>query len=225
MVRIPKRTVGKKNLQEPDNHDFVITLLGLDILECEVKCALESITTNRASGGDRIPGELFQILKYDTVKVLHSICQLIWTTQQWPQDWKRPDFTPIPKKGNTKDCSHYRTISLISHASQVILKILQSRPQQYVNREHPDVQVGYRKGRGIRDQIATIRWIMEKAREFNKNIYFYFIDYAKAFGCVDHSTLWKILKQIVIPDHLTCLLRNRYEDQEATVRTGHGTTD
>ena len=118
MVRIPKRTVEKKNLQEPDNHDFVIMLLGLDILECEVKCALESITTNRASGGDRIPGELFQILKDDTVKVLHSICQLIWTTQQWPQDWKRPDFTPIPKKGNTKECSNYRTISLISHASQ-----------------------------------------------------------------------------------------------------------
>ena len=118
VVRIPKRTVGKKNLQDPDNHDFVITLLGLDILECAVKCALESITTNRASGGDGIPGELYQILKDDAVKVLHSICQLIWTSQQWPQDWKMSVFTPIPKKGNTKECSNYRTISLISHASQ-----------------------------------------------------------------------------------------------------------
>ena len=108
----------KKNLQDPDNHDFVITLLGLDILECAVKCALESITTNRASGGDGIPGELYQILKDDAVKVLHSICQLIWTSQQWPQDWKMSVFTPIPKKGNTKECSNYRTISLISHASQ-----------------------------------------------------------------------------------------------------------
>ena len=203
----------------------MITLLGLDILECEVKCALESITTNRASGGDGIPGELFRIPKDDTEKVLHSICQLIWTTQQWPQDWKRPVFTPIPKKGNTKDCSNYRTISLISHASQVILKILQSRPQQYVNREHPDVQAGYRKGRGIRDQISTIHWIMEKAREFHKNIYFYFIDYAKAFDFVDHNKLWKILKEMGIPDPLTCLLRNLYAGQEATVRTGHGTTD
>ena len=215
----------KKDLHDPDNHDGVITDLEPDILECEVKWALESITTNKASGGDGIPVELFQILKDDAVKVLHSICQQIWKTQQWPQDWKRSVFIPIPKKGNAKECSNYRTIALISHASKVMLKILQARLQQYVNRELPDVQAGFRKGRGTRDQIANICWIMEKAREFQKNIYFCFIDYAKAFDCVDHNKLWKILKEMGIPDHLICLLRNLYAGQEATVRTGHGTTD
>ena len=122
-----------------------------DILECEVKWALGSITMNKASGGDGIPAELFQILKNDTVKVLHSICQQIWKTQQWPQDWKRSGFIPIPKKGNAKECSIYHTIALISHASKVMLKILQARLQQYVNCELPDVQAGFRKGRGTRD--------------------------------------------------------------------------
>ena len=130
-----------------------------------------------------------------------------------------------PKKGNAKECSNYCTIALISHASKVMLKSLQARLQQYMNHELPDVQAGFRKGRGTRDQIANIRWIMEKAREFQKNIYFCFIDYAKAFDCVDHNKLWKILKEMGIPDHLTCLLRNLYAGQEATVRTGHGTTD
>ncbi|XP_070658648.1 uncharacterized protein [Bos indicus] len=161
----------------------------------------------------------------DAVKVLHSICQQIWKTQQWPQDWKRSVFIPIPKKGNAKECSNYRTIALLSHASKVMLKILQARLQQYVNRELPDVQAGFRKGRGTRDQIANICWIIEKAREFQKNIYFCFIDYAKAFDCVDHNKLWKILQEMGIPDHLICLLRNLYAGQEATVRTGHGTTD
>ena len=125
-------------------------------LECEVKWALESITTNEASGGDGIPVELFQILKDDAVQVLHSICQQIWKTQQWPQDWKRSVFTTVPKKGNAKECSDYRTIALISHTSQVMLKILQARLQQHVNRELPDVQAGFRKGRGTRDQIAIV---------------------------------------------------------------------
>ena len=160
-----------------------------DILECEVKWALESIITNKASGGDGIPVELFQILKDDAVKVLHSMCQQIWKTQQWPQDWKRSVFIPVPKKGNTKECSNYHTIALISHASKVMLEILQARLQQYVNRELPDVQAGFRKGRRGRDQIANIHWIMEKAREFQKSIYFCFIDYAKAFACVDHNKL------------------------------------
>ena len=141
------------------------------------------------------------------------------------QDWKRSVFIPIPKKDNAKECSNYHTIALISHASKVMLKILQVRLQQQVNHELPDVQAGFRKGRGTRDQIANIRWIIEKAREFQKNIYFCFIDYAKAFDCVDHSELWKILTKMGIPDHLTCLLRNLYAGQEATVRTGHGTTD
>ena len=123
---------------------------------------------NKASGGDGIPVELFQILRDDAVKVLHSTCQQIWKTQQWKQDWKRSVFIPIPKKGNAKECSNYRTIALISHASKVMLKILRARLQQYVNRELPDVQAGFRKGRGTRDQIANICWIMEKAREFRK---------------------------------------------------------
>ena len=138
---------------------------------------------------------------------------------------ERSVFSPIPKKGNAKECSNYCTIALISHASKVMLKILQARLQQYVNCEIPDVQAGFRKGRGTRDQIASIGWIIEKVRAFQKNMYFCFIDYAKAFDCVDHSKLWKILKEIGMPDHLTCLLRNLYARKEATVRTGHGTTD
>ena len=132
-------------------------------------------------------------------------------------------FLPIPKKGNAKECSNHHTIALISHASKVMLKILQASLQQYVNWELPDVQAGFRKGRRTRDQIANICLIIEKAREFQKN--FHFIDYAKAFYCVDHNKLWKILKDMGIPDHLTCLLRNLYTGQEATVRTRHGTTD
>ena len=149
----------------------MITHLEPDILECEVKWALESITTNKASGGDGIPVELFQILNDDAVKVLHSIYQHICKTQQWPQDWKRSVFTPIPKKGNAKQCSNYHTIALISHAIKVMLKILQARLQQYVNRELPDFQAGFRKGRGTRDQIANICWIIEKAGEFQENVF------------------------------------------------------
>ena len=144
----------KKDFHDPGNHDGVITDLEPDILECEVKWALGSTTTNKASGGDGIPVELFQILKDDVVKVLHSICQQIWKTQQWPQDWKRSAFIPIPKKGNAKECSYCHTIALISHASKVRLKILQARLQQYVNRELPDVQAGFRKGRGTREEIS-----------------------------------------------------------------------
>ena len=143
----------KKDLHDPDNHDGVITHLEPDILECEVKWALERITTNKASGGDGIPVELFQILKDDAVKVLHSICQQIWRTQQWPQDWKMSTFIPIPNRGNSKECSKYHTIKIafILHASKVMLKILQATLQQYVKQELPDVQGGLRKGRGTRD--------------------------------------------------------------------------
>ena len=146
MARIHRRTV-QKDLHDQDNHNGVITHLEPDILECEVQGALESITTNKASGGDGIPVELFQNLKDDAVKVLHSICQQIWKTQQWSQDWKRSVFIPIPKEGNAKECSH---------TSKVMLKILQARLQQYMNCELPDVQAGFRKGRGTRDQIANI---------------------------------------------------------------------
>ena len=158
---------------------------------------------SKTSGGDGISVELFQILKADAVKVLHSICQQIWKTQQWPQDWKGSVFVPISKKGNAKECSNYCIIALISNTSKVMLKILQARLQQYVNCELPDVQAGFRKGRGTRNQIANIHWVIKKATEFQKNIYFCFIDYAKAFDYVDHNKLWKILKEMGIPDHLT----------------------
>jgi len=198
----------------------MIPYLEPDILEHEVKWALGSITMNKASRGDGIPAELFQILKDDAVKVLYSICQQIWKTQQWPQDRKRP----IPKKGNAKKCSNYCTIALTSHGSKVMLKILQARFQQYMNHELSDVQAGFRKGRGTRDQITTsIRSF--KKQESSPKIYFGFIDYAKAFDFVDHNRLWKILKKMGIQDHLTCLLRNLYAGQEATVRTRHRTTD
>ena len=157
--------------------------------------------------------------------MLHSLCQQIWKTPQWPQDWKRSVFIPMPKKSNAKECPNYCTIALISHASKVMLKILQVSLQQYVNRELPYVQAGFRKGRGTKDQVANIHWIIEKAREVQKHISLCFIDYAKDFDCVDHNKLWKTLQEMVIPDHLTCLLRNLYAGQEATVRTGHGTTD
>ena len=158
----------KKGLHDPDNHDGVMTHLEPNILECKVKWALGSITTNKASGGDGIPVELFQILKDEAVKVLHSICQQIWKTQQWPQDWKRAVFIPIPKKRDAKECSNYHTIALISHASKVMFKILEARLQQYMNREFPAVHAEFRKSRGTRDKITNIYWIIEKAREFQK---------------------------------------------------------
>ena len=179
----------KNDLHDPDNHDGVIIHLEPDILECEVKWALGSITLNKANGGNEIPVELLQILKDDAVKVLHSICQQIWKTEQWPWDRKRSVFIPIPKKGNDKECSTYHTIALISHASKVIFKILQARLQQYVNCELPDVQTGFRKGRGARDQIVNICWIIGKARKFQKNLYLCFVEYAKDFDCVEHNKL------------------------------------
>ena len=199
----------------------MITHLEPDILECEVKWALGSITTNKASGG-----ELFQILKDDAVKVPHSICQQIWKTQQWPQNWKRSVFIPIPKKDNVKECSNYHTMALISHARKVKLKILQVRLQQYMNHELPDVQAGFGKGRGSRDQIANVLWIIEKAREFKKK--------KKSTSAlltmpkpliVWITTDWKILKEKRIPDHLTCHLRNLYAGSRCNVRIGHGKTD
>ena len=167
----------------------------------------------------------FKSWKMMLLKVPHWICQQIWKSLQWPQDWKRSVFIPITKKGNAEECSNYCTIALISLISKAMLKIVQTRLQQYVNHEFPDTQAGFRKLWGTRDQIANIHWIIEKAREFQKNIYFCFIDYTKAFDCVDQNKLWKILQEVGIPDHLTCLLRNLCAGQEATVRTGHGTTD
>ena len=181
----------KRDLHVTDNHDGVITYLKPDILECEVRWALESITMNKASGGDAIPVELFQILKDDAVKVLHSNMPANLENSAVATGLEKVSFHSNPKERQCKECSNYCTIALISHASKVMLKILQARLQQYVNREFPDVQADIRKGRGTRDQIANICWIMEKAREFQKNIYFCFIDYAKAFDCVDHNNLGK----------------------------------
>ena len=161
------------------------------------------------------------------MKELHSLCHQIWEIKQWPQDWKRSVFIPISQKVNIKECSNYHTVALISHASKVILEILQASFNTMWTENflmyNPD---GFRKGRGTRDQIANICWIIEKLREFQKNICFCFIDYTKTFDCVVHSKLWKIiLQEMGIPDHLTCLLRNLYVSQEATIRTLHGITD
>ena len=179
----------KKDLNDPDNHHGVITHLETDILECEVKWNLgRSITINKAIGGDGIPAKLFKIPKDNAVKVLHSTCQQIWRTQQWPQGWKRSVCIPIPKKGNTKECPNYCTIALISHASKAMLKILQARLQQYVNQEISHVQAGFRKGRGTRVKLPISVGSQNK-REFQKSIFFCFIDSTKAFDCVDHNKL------------------------------------
>ena len=178
---------------------------------------------NKASGGDEIPIELFQILKDDAVESAALSMPANLENSAVATGLERSVFIPIPKKGNAKQCSNYYTIALISHASKVVLKIIQATLQQYMNRELPDIQAGFRKRRGTRDQIANIHWIIEKARDFQKNICF--IDYAKTFDCVDHSKLWKILKEMGISEHLTCLLRNLYAGQEATVRIEHGATD
>ena len=170
--------------------------------------ALRSTAANKASGCDEIPAELFKSLKEDAIKGLHSLCQQIWKTQQWSQDWKRSILILISQKGSTKECANRQTIGLMSRASKVMLKNLHARLQHYVNQELPNVQAGIRKGRGIGDQIANIHWIIGKAREFQKNICLYCINYGKAFDDVDHDKLWKALTEMGTPDHLTCLLRN-----------------
>ena len=194
-----KRWQDRKTVQKrsscPDSYDGVITHLEPDILACEVKQALGSINMNKASGGDGSPAVLFQILKDDAIKILHSICQQIWKTQQWPQDWKRSVLIPTPKKGNAEKCSNYYTIALISHASKVMFKILQARLQLYVNCEPVNVQAGFRKGRGTRDQNSNLCWIIKKTIEFQKSIYFCFFDYAKSFDCVGHTNCGKFLER------------------------------
>ena len=176
---------------------------------------------NKASGDDGIPADLFQVLNDDAVKVLHSVCQQIWKPQQRPQDRKRSVFIPIPKKSNTKECSNYHMIVLISHTSKVMLKILQARLQQFLNRELPDVQAGFRKGRGARDQIANIHWILEKTRESRKT------STSSSLTMLKHLTLWITTNcgrflEMGLPDHLSCLLRNLHANLEAT---GYGTTE
>ena len=218
-----QKTQTKKDLHNPDNHDDLITHLEPDILVCEGKWTLGSIIMNKASGGDVIPVEPFEILKDDAMKVLHSVCQKIQKTQ-WSQDWKS-QFSFHCKERQCQrmfklphDCTHFtcqqgNAQNSLSQASIVL------------DCELPDVQTGFRKGRAIRDQIANICYIIKKARESQNNIYLCFIDYGKAFDHMDHNKLLKILQEMGIPDCLTCLLRNLYAGQEATVRTGDGTMD
>ena len=221
----------KKDLHDPDNHNGVITHLEPDILECEVKWALGSVTTNKVSGGDGIPVKLFQILKDDAVKVLHSVCQQLWKTQQWPQDSKRSVFIPIPKKGNAKECSNCCTIALISHASKVMLKILQARLQQYVNRELQMFMLVLEKAEEPEIKLPTSAGSSKKQENFRKTSTSALLTMLKLLTVWITTSygkffffFWKILKEMGIPDHLTCLLRNLYAGQEATVRTGRGTT-
>ena len=204
----------KRDPHVPDNHDHVITHLELDILECEVKWALGSITTNKATGSDRIPVELSQMIKMMLLKCCTQYARKSEVKNYAVATGLEKVSFHSHLKGNANECSNYRTIALILHASKTMLKILQPRLQQYMNHELPNVQAGLRKGRRMRDQIANIRCITEKAREFQKNICFFI---------VDHNKLWKILQKMGILDHLTCLLRNLHAGQETTVRTGHGT--
>ena len=214
----------KKDIHDPDNHNGGITHPQPDILECEVKWALGSITMHKASGGDGIPVDLCQILKDDAVKVLHSICQQTWKTQQWPQDWKRSVFIPVPKKGSAKECSNYLTVALISHTSKIILKILQARLQQYVNHELPDVQAGFRKGRGTRDQIANIHWIIEKQESSRKTSISALLTMPKPLTVWITTNYGKFLNRweykATLPASWEICIQVR-----KTVRTGHGKTD
>ena len=203
----------------------MISHLEQDILECEVKWALESITTNKASGGDGIPVELFQILKDDAVKVPHSICQQIWKTQQWPQDWKRSVSIPIPKKGNVKECSNNCTIALISHSSKLMLKILQARPQQYVNCELPMFKLVLEKAEEPEIKWPTSAGSWKNQESSRKISISALLSMPKPLPVWITINCGKILQKMGIPNHLTCLSRNLYAGQEATVRTGHATTD
>ena len=215
----------KKSLTDPDNHESVITHLESDILECEAKWAFGSITTNKASGGDGISVELFQILKDAAAKVLYSICQQIWKTQQWPQDWKRSIFIPVPKKGNAKECSNYCTIALIPHASKLMLKILQLGFSSTWTDNFQMYKLNLEKAEESRIQVANILWTIEKnqgnSRKASTSASLTMLKPLTVWI----TTNWKILKEMGIPDHLTCLLRNLYVHQKATVRTGHGRMD
>jgi hypothetical protein len=183
---------------------------------------VKQLQNNKAPGIDTIPAEL---LKAIPPMAITALCRKIWKTGKWPRDWKRSIFIPLPKKGDSKDCSNYRTIALIPHACKILLKIMQRRLAPIIEKELPDVQAGFRRGRGTRDHISNLRWIMEKSREYQKDVYMCFIDYKKAFDCVEHDKLWTTLGELGVSAHLVKLIRSLYEDQEATIRTAHGDTD
>ena len=195
------------------------------ILECEVRSALQSLANGKTAGCDNIPIELIKEGGEEAVKVITRLCNMIWQEKAWPQDWKRSIFIPLFKKGDKKDCGNYRTISLISHTSKIMLKILQKRLEGFLNKELPEEQAGFKRGRGTRDHIANLRRIMERQREFGGMVYMCFIDYRKAFDSVDHDKLWNNLISFGAPPHLVALLHALYKDQLATVMTEHGETE
>lgn len=191
----------------------------------EVRWALNSLSNGKAPGIDGLPIELIKGTGDKGIEVLTALCNQVWKRILWPKEWKRSVYIPIPKKGDSRECSNNRTIALIPHASKVLLKILQKRIEPYMEREMPKEQAGFRRGRGTRDQIANMRWIMEETREFQKKIFICFIDYSKAFDCVDHNKLWIGLSSMGVPEHLIVLLKELYSDQEAIVRTEYGDTE
>ena len=195
------------------------------MLESEIKDALRHISNRKAAGSDYIPIELLKAGGEETVKVLTNMCNCVWKKKEWPSDWKKSVYVPIYKKGDKKECGNYRTIALISHASKVLLRVLQKRLEVFLIPELPIEQAGFRRGRGTRDHIANLRWMMERAREHQRDLYMCFIDYKKAFDCVDHERMWIILKDMGVPIHLVVLLRNLYANQKATVRTEFGETE
>ena len=190
------------------------------MLESEVEWAIRQLPNNKAPGVDEVPAEL---LKPIPKAALTALCQKIWKTCSWPQEWKRSICIPIAKKGDPRNCANYRTIALIPHASKILLKIIQKRLENIIDREIPEVQAGFR--RGTRDHIANLRWIMEKAREYQKKLYICFIDYTKAFDRIDHNKLWSALRELGVPAHMVQLIRSLYAEQEATVRTRYGDTE
>ena len=196
-----------------------------EILESEIRSAIAQLPNRKSPGIDGIPIELAKALGDRGTRMIHEMCNEIWRTREWPQQWKQSVYIPIPKKGDPRECGNNRTIALITHASKVLLKVMQRRIEPYMQRELAAEQAGFRKGRGTRDQIANLRWILEKGREYNKHIYMCFIDYSKAFDCVDHTLLWRALEDMGVPKHLIVLLRNLYCNQEATVRTEAGDTE
>lgn len=214
----------KKNAASQEGEEPPLRHQEPDILEEEVVAAIKLLSNNKAPGCDNIPIELIKPSEA-TISVITKLCQKVWETGKWPRDWTRSIFIPIPKKGDTAECSTYRTIALIPHASKILLKIIQRRLQPYVERELPEEQAGFRKGRGTRDIIADVRRIMESAKEYQKSLYMCFIDYNKAFDCVDHQKLWTILRNMGIPGHMISLIKNLYGEQEATVRTAYGNTE
>src|SRR3984885_12786373 len=195
-----------------------------NILLAEVEWAIEQLKDNKAPGADGIPIELIKAAGDGIIKEITTLCNLIWEKEDWPKDWEKSIFIPIFKKGDARECENYRTIEMISHTSKILLKIIHKRMESTIERELPVNQAGFRKARGTRDHIANIRWIMERQREYGQEVHMCFIDYSKAFDCIDHTLLWKTLIEMGIPMHLVKILKGLYVDQGAVLRTEYGDT-